>query len=70
MEAKMSKPANVKNIIDHLGDVEYPVTGKAFMEACNNMSDVSKEQREWVKNNINMEKTYRSPEEIKMDLKL
>jgi predicted TIM-barrel fold metal-dependent hydrolase len=70
MESKMSKPENVQNIIDHLGDVEYPVTGMKFTEACDNMSDVSEEERKWVKNNINMDKTYMTPEEIKKDLKI
>jgi len=70
MEENMSKPENVTDIINHLKDVEYPVTGKEFMEACDNMSDVSEEQRAWVRNNIEPEKTYASPEEIRHDLNI
>ncbi len=61
---------NTKEIMSHLNDVNYPVTGKAFMEACDNMSHASETERMWVKENINMNKTYNSPEEIKKDLKL
>ena len=70
MEENMSKPENVTDIINHLKDVEYPVTGKEFMEACDNMSDVSEEQRSWVRNNIEPDKTYASPEEIRHDLNI
>ncbi len=70
MQAKMNKPMNVKEINNHLNDVNYPVTGKAFMEACDNMSHASETERMWVKENINMNKTYDSPEEIKKDLRL
>jgi predicted TIM-barrel fold metal-dependent hydrolase len=69
VEAKM-KPENVQNIIDHLGHVDYPVTGKKFSEACDNMSDVSEEEKKWVKNNIDMDKKYMSAQEIKKALKL
>jgi hypothetical protein len=67
---EVSKPKNVKHIISHLKDVEYPVTGKEFMEACNNMSDVAEDQKAWVKQNILPGKTYNSPEAIKHDLNL
>ncbi len=68
MEDMISKPENVGDIISHLKDVSYPVTGKEFMEACDNMSDVSEDQRAWVKKNILPGKTYRSPEDIRHDL--
>ncbi len=66
----MNKPNNVKEITRHLKDVNYPVTGRRFMEACDNMSHASQTERMWVKENIDMNKTYNSPEEIKKDLKL
>ena len=70
METKTGKPENVADIISHLKDVDYPVTGKEFTEACDNMSDISEDQRTWVKNNILPGKTYTSPEQIKHDLDL
>jgi len=70
METKTSKPENVADIISHLKDVDYPVTGKEFIEAYDNMSDVSEKQRAWIKNNIEPDKTYESPEDIKHDLDL
>ncbi len=70
MQAKMNKPNNVEDITKHLGDVNYPVTGKKFMEACDNMSDVGEKQRDWVKMNIDADKTYNSLDEIKKALKL
>jgi hypothetical protein len=70
MNSKISKPDNVADIISHLKDVDYPVTGKKFMEACDNMSDVSEEQRAWVRDNIVPGKTYVTPEAIKHDLSL
>jgi len=68
MDEEISKPENVSDIISHLKDVDYPVTGKKFMEACDNMSDVSEEQRAWVRNNIEPNKSYASPDEIRHDL--
>ena len=70
MEPEISKPENVNDIISHLKDVDYPVTGKKFMEACDNMSDVPNEQRVWVRDSIEPNKEYASPEEIRHDLDL
>jgi hypothetical protein len=64
------KPAKTQEVIDHLGHVDYPVTGRQFIAACNSMSDVPKEQKEWVKQNISEAKSYSSSEELKKDLKL
>ncbi len=64
------KPTNMQEIVDHLGHVDYPITGKEFMAACNNMSDVTKEQKDWIKKNISENKTYRSSDELKRDLKI
>ncbi len=66
----MKKPSKISEIMDHLGHVDYPVTGKEFMAACNNMSDVTKEQREWVKANVSEAKTYNSKDELRKDLKI
>ncbi len=70
MEEEIQKPEDVANIISHLKHVDYPVTGRAFLEACDNMSDVSDEQRAYVRNNIEPDKTYASIEEIRHDLNL
>lgn len=64
MEAKMV------NVINHLKDVTYPVTGKKFVEACERMSDIPDEQRRWVRDNIDLNKTYRSADEIRKALRL
>ncbi len=55
---------------DHLSHVDYPVTGKDFVAACNNMSHATEEEKDWVKQNISMDKTYNSQEEVKKDLKM
>jgi hypothetical protein len=67
-EVKM--PSKTKEMVEHLGHVKYPITGKEFMAACSNMSDATKEQKEWVKKNISMNKTYKSADEVKKALKL
>jgi len=68
MDENISKPENLADIISHLDHVDYPVTGKKFLEACDSMSHVSEEQRAWARNNIEPDKTYKSIEEIKHDL--
>ncbi len=70
MQSAMKKPSKIDEIVDHLGHVDYPVTGKQFMAACNNMSDTTSEQREWVKANISESKNYTSKEELRKDLKI
>ncbi len=70
MQPEMQKPQNTQDIVKHLGDVDYPVTGRQFMEACTNMSDIADEQKNWVKKNIDPNKTYNSPDEIKQTLKI
>lgn len=64
------KPMNTQEIVEHLGHVDYPITGKELMEACENMSHVSDEEREWVKRNIQEDRTYNSREELRRELKL
>ncbi len=70
MQASIKKPAKTQEIIDHLSHVEYPVTGKQFMAACDNMSDQTREQREWVKQNVSEDKTYNSSDELRKALKV
>ncbi len=70
MEETIRKPKDEADIMNHLNDVDYPVTGKEFMEACGNMSHLPEEQKTWVKKNILPGKTYKSPEDIRHDLGL
>ncbi|NLB75499.1 MAG: hypothetical protein GX799_03395, partial [Crenarchaeota archaeon] len=62
------KPSSTLEIQEHLSHVQYPVTGRQLMTACNNMSDVPANEREWVKQNLSEDKTYNSPADIKADL--
>jgi hypothetical protein len=55
---------------EYLSHVDYPVTGKDFTSACNNMSHATKEEKDWVKQNISPNKTYNSPDEVKEALKI
>ncbi len=66
----MNKPANTQEAIDHLGHVDYPVTGRELLNACNGMSDVPTDQKNWVKAHINENKTYNTKEELRSDLQL
>lgn len=44
------KPTDVQEIVNHIeNDVVYPASGREIAEACNGMSDVPSEQKEWVK---------------------
>jgi len=70
MGAKIGKSKNVSAMVSHLKDVEYSATGKKFLEACDNMSDVPNEQRVWVRDSSEPNKEYASPEEIRHDLDL
>ena len=70
MQFRGIKPSNLQGIVDHLDHVKYPVTGGKFIEACNNMSDVTKEQKDWVMKNIDVNKTYNSADDIKRVLEL
>jgi hypothetical protein len=55
---------------EHLSHVDYPVTGKDFIAACNNMSHASKAETDWVKQNISPNKTYNSQDEVRGALKI
>ncbi len=64
------KPSKTQELIDHLDHVDYPITGKDFMAACNSMEHASQEERDWVMENIDMNKTYNSADEVRKELKL
>ncbi len=64
------RPSNIDEIREHLTHVDYPVTGKAFVEACSKMSDVPKEERDYVIKNLPVDRTYNSADEIKEVLRL
>lgn len=67
---QVDKPSNTAEMREHLSHVDYPVTGKEFMAACNNMSHANKDEINWVKQNILPSKTYNSPDEVKKALKI
>lgn len=64
------KPLRVDEIREHLSHVDYPITGKDFIAACSNMSHASKDELEFVKRNLPIDRTYRSSDEIKQVLDL
>jgi hypothetical protein len=67
---EVKKPSKTIEMMNHTEHVDYPITGKDFMAACNNMSHVSKEERDWVKLNVSETKTYNSEADLKRALKL
>ncbi len=67
---KGDRPSNTDDIVEHLKHVNYPVTGKAFREACSNMSDVPSKERDWVLKNLPEDKTFNSADEIRRELGL
>lgn len=67
---QVNRPTDTTEMEEHLSHVDYPITGKDFVAACNNMSHATKEETDWVKQNISMNKTYNSPEEVKKALKI
>ncbi len=66
----MKKPAKTQEMMDHLDHVDYPITGKEFLAACNNMSHATREERDWAKMNVQADKTYNNMDELKRDLKM
>ena len=67
---QVNKPSDTTEMEEHLSHVDYPITGKEFIAACNNMSHATREETDWVKKNISLNKTYNSPEEIRKALKI
>ena len=51
-------------VIEHLRDhVSYPATSSELIETCNNMADISAEDKKWFTENL-PEDTYASAEEV------
>jgi hypothetical protein len=67
---QVNKPSNTTEMEDHLTHVEYPISGKDFVAACDNMSHATKQEKDWVKQNISLNKTYNSQDEVKQALKI
>ena len=56
--------SNLKAALEHAKNhVEYPATKKQLVEACNNMSDMPKAEREWFAKNL-PDKTYKNGKEV------
>lgn len=55
-------------IVDHLGHVDYPITKKALIKACEKMTDVPKAHREWFERNL-PERAYNSVDDVLGTLK-
>ena len=54
----------LKAALEHAkSHVEYPATKKQLVEACNNMSDMPKAEREWFAKNL-PDKTYKNANEV------
>ncbi len=50
--------------LEHLKNhIEYPASREQVVAACNNMSDVPADDRDWFSNNL-PEGTYSNPEEV------
>lgn len=64
------KMKDVKNTIDHLKNHQkYPATKEELVMECDNLSDFSKEDKEWFESNL-MDKTYNSADEVIKELGL
>jgi len=66
----VKKPSDVNEIVDHLDHVDYPITGRDFVAACSNMEHVTTQEKDWVKKNLSMDRTYNSPDEIRKALRI
>jgi len=54
----------LKDVLEHAKrHVEYPTSKKALVEACNNFSDVPREDKEWFEKNL-PERGYSEPVEV------
>ena len=50
--------------LDHIKNhVDYPASKQQVVAACNNMSDVPSEDKEWVSKSL-PEQTYKGPEDV------
>ena len=48
--------------------IKWPATGKAILDACNSMSDVSEAARRTARQKLNQTRTYKSVDEAMADL--
>jgi hypothetical protein len=57
----------MSNLAEELGHIknhiDYPATKQEVIAACNNMSDVPSDDKEWVSKSL-PEQTYRAPEDV------
>lgn len=66
----MRAMSEMKEVWEHMnGHVRYPATKKQLVEACANMSDVPRQDKEWFAKTL-PERTYKSAEEVKKALKM
>lgn len=56
-----------KGAIDHLQHVDYPASKEDSVKACDNISDVSEEDKKLFRENL-PEETYQSVDEVKATL--
>ncbi len=55
---------SLQSSLDHIKNhTEYPATSQALVAACNNMSEVGNEDKEWFGNTL-PEGTYSSPDDV------
>lgn len=68
---RMSTPSISKTEIrEHVRmHLKYPATKRQLVEACNNMSDIPKADREWFAKSL-PEGTYKSPDDVIKALRL
>ncbi|MBI2074817.1 MAG: hypothetical protein HYT83_03220 [Candidatus Levybacteria bacterium] len=61
----MAMPAHMKEVKSHLeNDITYPASKADIIAACDGMSDVSKNEKKWLEDNL-PDKTYANAEEAK-----
>ena len=69
-EKRQIESKTKSELIRHLGHVNYPIKGKQFFEACNDMSHIPEEEKAWILENLPEGRIYSSPEDIKQVLGL
>lgn len=52
------------DVMMHLDHVDYPATKQELVEACNNMDDVTDEDRKWFIENLPA-RTFKNADEVK-----
>ncbi|MDA4131089.1 MAG: DUF2795 domain-containing protein [Thaumarchaeota archaeon] len=56
--------SNLQEELGHIKNhIDYPATKQQVVEACNNMSDVPSDDKEWVSKSL-PEQTYGGPEDV------